>query len=135
MILGVGLDLASIPDMREQLALPGTTFAHGTFTEGERRYAASNPDPARHLAARFAAKEALIKAWSGGAFGRTPVLASPDLREIEVVSDSHGRPALRLHGAVAAALAAALGPVRVHLSLTHEAQMAAAVVILEAAAP
>ena len=59
----------------------------------------------QRLAARFAAKEAFLKAWSGARAGRAPALESVDLREIEVVDDGHGRPALALHGAVAAALA------------------------------
>ena len=93
---------------------------------------------AQRLAARFAAKEAFVKAWSGARAGRDPALDTVDLREIEVVDDGHGRPALRLHGTVAAALeqlASELGvaaPLRTHVSLSHDPPTAAAVVVLSA---
>ena len=63
-IVGIGIDLVSIPDFAEQVDRPGTVFAE-TFTPGERRDAADkSSSAARHLAARWAAKEAVIKAWS-----------------------------------------------------------------------
>ena len=129
MIRGLGLDLVDLAGFRGQLAQPGTTFVEGAFTEAERREAEARPDhdPARHLAARYAAKEAFLKAWSGAAFGRTPVLVGVDLREIEVVSDGYGRPALRLHGR----LRELVGEVAVHVSLSHDGGVAGAVVVLE----
>lgn len=129
MIRGLGLDIVDLRGFREQLALPGTRLEEGVFTEAERREAGRRPDrdPARHLAARYAAKEAFVKAWSGARFGRTPVLAGVDLREIEVVSDGYGRPTLELHGR----LAELAGDLRVHLSLSHDGEVAAAVVVLE----
>ena len=61
-IVGIGIDLVSIPDFAEQVDRPGTVFAE-TFTPGERRDAADkSSSAARHLAARWAAKEAVIKA-------------------------------------------------------------------------
>lgn len=129
MIRGVGLDLVDVASFREQLDQPGSAFAEGTFTPAERREAAARPDhdPARHLAARFAAKEAFVKAWSGAAFGRTPQMVGVDLREIELQSDGYGRPAIQLHGE----LAARVGDLRVLVSLSHEGSMAAAVVVIE----
>lgn len=129
MIRGLGLDLVDIEAFRAQLALPGTTFLDGTFTAAEYRESASRPDhdPARHLAVRFAAKEAFLKAWSGAAFGRAPVRTEVDLREIEVVSDGFGRPGIRLHGRVRELV----GEARVLVSLCHEGGMAAAVVVME----
>jgi holo-[acyl-carrier protein] synthase len=66
----VGIDVVSIPDFAEQVDQPGTVFAE-TFTPGERRDAADKSSvAARHLAARWAAKEAVIKAWSGSRFAQ-----------------------------------------------------------------
>ncbi len=74
-IVGVGIDLVSITEFAEQVDQPGTVFAE-TFTPGERRDASDkSSSAARHLAARWAAKEAVIKAWSGSRFSQRPVLA------------------------------------------------------------
>ncbi len=94
--------------------------------------------PRRAPGARYAAKEAFVKAWSGARAGRPPLLQTVDLREIEVVDDGHGRPALRLHGEVAASLQRlateldVAGPLHTHLSLSHDPPTAAAVVLLSA---
>lgn len=127
-IVGVGIDLVCIPEFAEQVDRPGTVFAE-TFTPGERRDAADKTSPAaRHLAARWAAKEAVIKAWSGSRFAQRPVLPEAIHRDIEVITDMWGRPRVRLSGAVAQHLAG----VTIHVSLTHEGDTAAAVAILEA---
>ena len=71
-VVGVGLDIVSIPEFAEQWKQPGTRFAEA-FTAGERRDARSGTGgPERHLAARWAAKEAVIKAWSVSRFARRP---------------------------------------------------------------
>lgn len=117
----------SIPEFAEQVDRPGTVFAE-TFTPGERRDAADkSSSAARHLAARWAAKEAVIKAWSGSRFSKRPVLPEGIHRDIEVVTDMWGRPRVRLSGAIADHLQ----EVTIHLSLTHEADTAAAVAVLE----
>ena len=124
----MGIDLVSIADFAEQVDRPGTVFAQ-TFTPGERRDASDkSSSAARHLAARWAAKEAVIKAWSGSRFAQKPVLPEGSHRDIEVVTDMWGRPRVRLSGAIADHLA----KVTIHVSLTHEGDMAAAVAILEA---
>lgn len=126
-IVGVGIDLVSIPEFAEQVDQPGTVFAE-TFTPGERRDAADRSSlAARHLAARWAAKEAVIKAWSGSRFAQRPVLPEDIHRDIEVVTDRWGRPKVRLTGAVAEHLA----DVVIHVSLTHDGDTAAAVAVLE----
>jgi holo-[acyl-carrier protein] synthase len=132
MIVGVGLDIVDIPGFEAQLGDSASTFGQGTFTEGERRAAAQRPsgNPAVHLAARFAAKEAFIKAWSGANRGKAPALAKADLREIEVINDPHGRPALKVRGKVAEAIST-MGDMVAHLSLSHDGNVAAAVVVLE----
>jgi holo-[acyl-carrier protein] synthase len=126
-IAGLGVDVVHLPDFAAQLAVPGSAFADGVFTAGERADAARGTDPARHLAARWAAKEAFLKAWSGASFGQPPALARADLQEIEVIRDAWGRPALRLHGAVATLTA----ELRAWVSLSHDGPVATAVVVLE----
>ena len=124
---GIGIDLVSIPEFAEQVDQPGTVFAE-TFTPGERRDAADKSSlAARHLAARWAAKEAVIKAWSGSRFAQRPMLTEAIYRDIEVITDMWGRPKVRLTGAIADHLA----DVVIHVSLTHEGDTAAAVAILE----
>ena len=129
MIAGIGLDLVDVAAFRDQLADAASAFADGTFTPAERAAATQGPgDPALHLAVRFAAKEAFVKAWSTARRGHPPALATLDLREIEVVHDPWGRPGLHVHGQVRAALGAGL---RLHLSLSHDGPCAGAMVIVE----
>ena len=126
-VVGVGIDLVSVPAFAELVDQPGTVFAE-TFTPGERRDAADRSSvAARHLAARWAAKEAVIKAWSGSRFAQRPVLPEGIHRDIEVVTDMWGRPKVRLTGAIAEHLADMV----IHVSLTHDGDTAAAVAILE----
>jgi holo-[acyl-carrier protein] synthase len=122
----IGVDLVDVPGFAEQLSDTASAFAEHTFTAEERRTAKGD---ARRLAARFAAKEAFVKAWSGSRRGQPPLLAHIDLKEIEVVDDGYGRPGLRLHGAVADAA----GPVATRLSLSHDGPSAIAFVVLERA--
>ncbi len=129
--VGVGIDAAGITAFAEQLAEPGTRFARA-FTPGERRAARSGAgSEAASLAARWAAKEAVIKAWSSTCFGHPEVIdpAHVDLREIEVRTDAWGRPAIRLHGEIADSMA----DYTVLVSLTHDdaADVAAAFVVLQ----
>jgi holo-[acyl-carrier protein] synthase len=125
-----GVDLVDVAAFRAQLADPASTFAEATFTAGERRAAARRPsrDPAPHLAARYAAKEAVLKAWSGAHFGRPPQLPRVPLTDIEVVSDAHGRPSITLHGGIGEALRGA----HVSVSLSHDGGYAVASVVLVA---
>lgn len=121
---GLGVDLVHVPDFAAQLALPGSRFLDGVFTPGERADAAARPDPTRSLAARYAAKEAFLKAWCATRYGLPPALAAVDLTEVEVVTDAWRRPALRLHGA----LREAAGPLQLQVSLSHDGPTAIAVV-------
>ena len=130
-VVGIGIDLVYIPDFEAQLEQPGSTMVHA-FRAGERRDAADRPgSEARHLAARWAAREAVIKAWSSSRFAQSPVLPESAVNEVEVVSDNWGRPKVRLHGD----LARYLSGVTIHVSLTHDGDNAAAVAILEEPAP
>ena len=124
MIVGIGVDLVEVARLARALARQGTRFERRVFTEAEIAACHERTDRDRALAARFAAKEACLKAlgtgWSGGL----------GFSQIEVVRGVDGQPAIALHGK-AAALAKDRGIVRVHVSLTHESTVAAAVVVLE----
>ena len=131
MILAIGHDVVDVPGFRAQLAEPGSTFADRVFTAQERATATSRPsDDAVHLAARWAAKEALVKAWSSVRHGLPPVHPHADWSEIEVVSDRWRRPRLVLHGEVKEHVEA-LGVRRIHLSVSHDGDIASATVLLE----
>jgi holo-[acyl-carrier protein] synthase len=133
-VLGVGIDLVNVAGFRAQLDDTASGFVAATFTAGERRDAERPAgDRAERLAARFAAKEALIKAWSGARYGRPPAIATVDLRQVEVVLDGWGRPGLRLHGAVRDGVSALAPRVESRLSLSHDGGVATAIVTLSAA--
>jgi len=121
-ILGVGIDLATISRMGEAIARHQGRFEARIFTDGERADCNVGATAAQHYAARFAAKEAACKA--------CPVLRGQRWHDVEVVREPDGRPRLRLHGAAAEA-AAGVGVVRMHLSLTHDGDSAVAVVVAE----
>ena len=115
---GVGIDLLEIGRLEGALRRH-PRLAERVFSAGELDYARARARPARHLAARFAAKEAVVKALGlVGAFG---------LREIEIVAGEP--PAVRLHGR--AARAAEESGVEVRVSLTHSRDFAAAVALTE----
>ena len=129
-VLGVGLDVVDVTGFAEQLGRPGTRFVVGAFTPGERSDSGEGSGP--RLAARWAAKEAFLKAWSSARYGAPPALSTWNPADIEVVVDLEGRPALRLHGDVALAVENQWGENwRAHLSLTHDGPFSAAVVVLE----
>jgi holo-[acyl-carrier protein] synthase len=112
---GVGIDLLEI-DRLERALERHPRLAERVFTDAERGYASARARPARHLAARFAAKEAVVKALGlSGGFG---------LREIEVVAGEP--PTVRLSGHAAAA---AKGD-RIDISLTHSRDFAAAAAVI-----
>jgi holo-[acyl-carrier protein] synthase len=119
MIIGVGIDVVDIARF-EQALTRTENLAARLFTAGERVL------PAHSLAARFAAKEALAKA-----LGAPRGLLWTD---VEIVSGDRGRPSLLVDGTVAAA-AGRLGVTRWHLSLSHDAGIASAVVIAEGDRP
>jgi holo-[acyl-carrier protein] synthase len=124
MILGTGVDIAEVPRIRESIERHGERFLRRIFTEEEIRYCESKARRYESYAARFAAKEAGMKAlgtgWSRGV----------RWRDIEVVRPKGQRPTIQFHGA-AEAIAGRLGARNVALSLTHTAAEALAHVILE----
>jgi holo-[acyl-carrier protein] synthase len=124
-IVGIGMDLVHIARVEQLISSKGHRALDRLFTEGERRYAFARVAPARHLAARVAAKEAAFKALSG-----TSSAHAIGWREMEVVIGAYGRPELALHG-LARARADRLGVVRTWLSMSHDGVTAAAFVVLE----
>ena len=123
MIVGLGTDLIGIERIRGIHARQGRRFLDRVYTPEEQAYCLAARDPSERLAARWAAKEALMKAlgtgWARGV----------DFRQIGVISDG-GQPRLALSGAAREA-ADALGVSRLLLTLSHSDGMAIAVVILE----
>ncbi|WP_445162320.1 holo-ACP synthase [Mycobacterium sp. Dal123C01] len=132
MIVGIGIDLVDMREFGEQLADTASAFVHATFTAGEIGYSRQTPasDPVRHLAARYAAKEATVKALemtcATNAVGRAVV----SLRDIEVTRDEFGCPWLLLHASAHDLANRALVD-RAWLSLSHDGDYAAAMVTLE----
>ena len=116
MTQAVGVDLVDVGRVREALARFPERFVARVLSPSERAYCLSRPDPAPHIAARFAAKEAVVKCLGGGCA----------LREIEVVRALSGSPGITLHGR---ALARAGGG-RVLVSLSHLDTIAAAFAVL-----
>jgi holo-[acyl-carrier protein] synthase len=112
--VNVGIDLLEIERLERALERH-PRLAERLFTDGELAYAGARARPGRHLAARFAAKEAVVKALGmRGGFG---------LREVEVVAGEP--PSVRLSGAAAEAAAGR----SVQVSLTHSRETAAAVAV------
>lgn len=122
MILGVGTDIIEIE--RISKAVTSEHFLQRVYTAGERAYALQRGKQAdASLAARFAAKEAVLKAFGTG-------LRQGAMLDIEVVNDELGCPKVRLSGYYKA-LAAKLGVEAIHLSLSHARQYATAVCVME----
>jgi holo-[acyl-carrier protein] synthase len=124
MIVGTGIDIAEVDRIAESITRFGDRFLHRIYTEGEIRYCESKANRFERYAARFAAKEAAMKAlgtgWNHGV----------RWRDIEVTRQPGGRPTLVFHGK-AAEFAARLGTTNIALSLTHTVAQAMAQVILE----
>ncbi len=119
-VIGLGTDLVEIDRFRLAMSRR-KRLGERLFSEDERAYADRHRDPAPRLAARFAAKEAVMKALGVG-------LGAFKLRDVEVARRKSGAPDLVLRGK-AATLADARGVTGWHLSLTHTDSMAMAVAI------
>jgi holo-[acyl-carrier protein] synthase len=123
-VIGIGVDAVEIDRVRAALARTPSLLAR-LFTERERAVCTSRCGDLRvgGLAARFAAKEAVVKALGGDIRGFA-------FRDIEVLNDEAGRPVATMTGA-AARHASALGVVRMHVSLSTSQQLALANAVAE----
>jgi len=123
-IVGTGVDLAEVPRIRASVERFGSRFVERIFTPAEIAYVERKANRFERYAARFAAKEAGMKAIGTG--WRRGVR----WQDFEVANLPSGKPTLRLHG-VAAEVARKLGVRNIALSLTHTAELGMAHVILE----
>lgn len=124
MIIGTGIDITEVPRIQQALDRYGDRFLKRVFTTVEVGYCTGKPNAAERLAARFAAKEAGMKALGTGLRGGIT------WKDVEVTRLPGQRPRLLYHGR-AAEIAAALGCKQTHLSLSHTGEQAIAHVILE----
>ncbi|HEY5672863.1 MAG TPA: holo-ACP synthase [Malonomonas sp.] len=122
-IIGTGVDLARIERFRKFLQ-PENKVLERIFSADERKYALQMKDPAPHLAARFAAKEAFLKALGTG------LRDGLSWQQVVVVRDPLGCPSLQLSGR-AAEMLTERGGKSTHLSYSHDGEYAVATVILE----
>jgi holo-[acyl-carrier protein] synthase len=124
MIVAIGIDLVEISRMEEVFARRGERFRARVFTEGEINYCERRASKLASYAARFAAKEAAMKAlgtgWADGV----------GWMDIEVVSQQSGAPVLQLHRRALERMRE-MGAMKAHISLTHSGNLAIAEVLLE----
>ncbi len=123
MILGLGTDIIAVARI-DRVIKNNPRFIEKVFSPGEQEYCSSKANPAQSYAARFAAKEAFMKAlgtgWDEGI----------SWNQIEVVNDAKGKPSLNLSGTTGTLVKSrSIG--QIHLSLSHEKDYAIATVILE----
>lgn len=125
MVIGIGIDHARIERVRDLLDRFPVRARNRLFTDAEQLACEGRPRAAECYAARFAAKEAFVKALGTG------LREGIRWTDVEVLTDRVGRPELELRGAAVRVFRQA-GGTRAHLSFTHEGGIAAAVVVLEA---
>jgi holo-[acyl-carrier protein] synthase len=118
--VSVGVDLVDVGRLVRLAEAPSTLA--GVLTSHELAYCRSRRRPAEHIAARFAAKEAVLKAFGTG------LAKGIRWTDVEILKERGGRPAVRLHGA-AQALAAEHGLLRIDVSLSHTDALAVAQVV------
>lgn len=121
MILGIGTDVIEVQRIRTSLEKEG--FKQKVFTANEIAYC-EKENGFRRYAARFAAKEAFFKALGTGWVGNM------EITEVEVISDSAGKPGIQLHGETARIFDSKRGGV-IHLSMSHINNTAVAFVVIE----
>lgn len=124
MIIGTGIDIVATARFRDILERQGDRFIQRVFTASEQEYCRGHRDPAPHYAARFAAKEAFLKAlgtgWAGGI----------RWQDVEILRKPGAAPTIQVHG-LAATIAVEKGVRAVQVSLSHSDEAAVATVLLE----
>jgi len=123
-VLGIGVDLVECARIQHSLDRFGQKFLHRVFTEGEIEYSMSMKFPARHLAARFAGKEAVAKAFGTG------IGKAMGWRNIDIRKKPSGEPFLVFSGP-AQELAKQRGVISALITLSHTEHHAVASVVLE----
>jgi len=118
-IFGIGIDVVEVERIAAAIERHGEVFLTRVFTQAERAYCESCKRPTIHYAARFAAKEAVVKALGTG------IGAHAALQHVEVIRDEAGAPKIHLSGA-AEAFAKQNGITDIQISLTHTRDYAAA---------
>jgi holo-[acyl-carrier protein] synthase len=124
MILGIGMDLVEVARIADLAVRHRERFLNRVYTPAELEYCLPKAARDQHLAGRFAAKEAVFKALGTG-WSETV-----SWKQVEVLPGESGAPEVKLSGGAAARLAA-LGGSRVHVSITHDAGVAAASALIE----
>ncbi len=122
-VLSVGIDLVECARLQKALDRQGELFLKKVFTEGERSYCVGMKNPAPYLAARFAAKEAVAKAFTTG------IGEHLDWKSIEVIKGEREQPLIKLD-AKGQALLEHFGATSVRLSITHTDSYASAIALL-----
>jgi holo-[acyl-carrier protein] synthase len=126
-IVGIGVDFIEVSRIQHSLERFGDRFLHRVFTDGEIEYSMSMKFPARHLAARFAAKEAASKAFGTG------IGKAMGWRDIDVKKKKSGEPFLVFEGG-AKELSTLRGVTQPLITLSHTDHHAIAMIVLEGAA-
>jgi holo-[acyl-carrier protein] synthase len=124
MIVGTGIDIVEVPRVGQSIQRFGERFLNRVFTAAEIRYCETKANHVERFAARFAAKEAAMKAIGTGLRGGIT------WKDFEVGREPGGRPTILLHGK-AAQVAEKLGVRRSHLSVSHTEEHAVAYVVME----
>ena len=123
MILGIGVDIVEVARIEQSIERHGERFLHRVFTKDEIAYCSKMRSPGPNYAARFAAKEAVSKAFGVG------IGAQLGWLEIEVRRKESGEPFIKLHRS-GAEFASVRGAGEIHLSLSHTAAYAVAQVVI-----
>jgi len=126
-VVGIGVDIVETARIDHSVERFGERFLHRVFSAGEIAYCQSMKFPARHFAARFAAKEAVSKAFGTG------IGKAVGWKDIDVHRKESGEPFVRLHGG-AEQLAAERHITAVSISLSHTDHHAVAMIVLETSA-
>ena len=124
MISGIGIDIIEVGRIEKLMGRTDDRFLRRLFTDREIAYCSQKRFKALHFAARFAAKEACLKAMGTG------LSSGIAWKDVEILNDESGKPSVRLQGR-ARVLAEERGYGAVHVSLTHVKDIAAAVVVVE----
>jgi holo-[acyl-carrier protein] synthase len=122
-ILGIGMDIVETKRIADSLERFGERFLHRVFLEGEVAYSQSMKFPHLHLAARFAAKEAISKAFGTG------IGKEIGWRDMEIVREPSGQPRVVLHGR-AVEYAKSRGVLEIHITLSHTTEYGAASAVI-----